>query len=183
MTLDGAWDGVQRRLFHSVGVGVDDENAAVRDAADQLRAGLLVGGGTGQTQLDYDAQVDWGRQQTALTRAGGPLEAAAKKLKLTNVLADVEKTTEALAEGLGRTKGDKRTTPSKRLRDALSECANSFNAVHGEIAWFLANVPAGADHERLSALMQPLQALLARNTPAQQRAPEAETKPEESLSE
>jgi hypothetical protein len=109
-----------------------------------------------------------GRQQIALTRAGGALEAPARKLKLTDVLEDVDKTTEALAQGLGRSTGEKRKTPSKRLRDAVSECAGSFNAVHEEITWFLGQLPAGPDRERLTAVLEQLNALLARNAMAGQ---------------
>lgn len=164
--LDQAWDAAQRRLFHRIAVGIDDDDREVRDAADRLRAQLLLGSGTAQTQLDADAQVDFGRQQMALAGDNGPLAADAKKLKLGDALADVAKTTEALAKALGRAAGTKRRPPSRKLRDALAECAAAFNAVHDELAWFVERVPAGADRDHLAALLKPLDALLARHQPA-----------------
>lgn len=70
-------------------------------------------------------------------------------------------------------------TPSKRLRDAVAACAGDFNAVHDEIAWFLANVPAGPNRERLTALLEPLQALLARHPAGQTASPPEKADPVE----
>ncbi len=178
--LDGRWDAAQRRLFHRIAVGIDDENLSVRDAADRLHAGLLTGTGIAQTLLDYDAEVDFGRHQISLTQEGGPLAADAKKLKLTDALADVEKTTEALAAALGRAKGEKRKSPSRKLRDAVAECAASFNLVHEDIAWFIARTPKGPERDRLEALLAPLEALLARNpgSSTAETAPTPEPAPE-----
>lgn len=182
-TLDATWDTTQRRLFHRIAIGIDDDNTAVRAAADRLREGLLQGGGTGQTQLDYDAEVDFGRQQIALTREGAALAADAKKLKLTEALADIDQATEALAKAIGRGTAEKRQKPSRRLRDAVAECAASFTAVHGTLEWFIARTPAGPDRDRLEALLVPLEALRSRyepaetqtETPTEKMAPAAET--------
>jgi hypothetical protein len=163
--LDQAWDATQRRLFHRIGAAVDDEDPAVREAGDRLRDGLLSGSGTAQTQLDYDSEVDFGRRQIALTQDGGPLAADAKAIKLGDTLADVEKTTEALAKGLGRAEGGKRRSPSQQQRDAMAECAAAFNSVHDDLLWLVGTLPAGPDREHLSALIKPLEALLARNQP------------------
>jgi hypothetical protein len=177
--LDNAWDAAQRRLFHRIAAGVDDEDREVRKAADRLWPQLLSGTGTGQTQLDCDAEIDFGRQQLALTQEDGPLAADAKKLKLGDALADVAKTTEALAKGLGRGLGSKRRAPSRQLRDALAECAAAFNGVHNDIAWFVGRTPPGPDRDRLAALSAPLEALLARHAPtiAAPSAPESPPAP------
>jgi hypothetical protein len=143
----------------------------VRDAADRLLAGLLSGTGTAQTQLDCNAEVDFGRNQIKLTTEGGHLAADAKKLKLADVLADVAKTTEALAKALGRSSGEKRKPPSRQLRDAVAECAASFTAVHDDLAWFISRTPKGPDRDHLEMLLAPLEALLARTTPAASAAP------------
>jgi hypothetical protein len=180
--LDDAWDATQRRLFHHIAIGVDGDNAAIRAAADRLRSQLLSGSGTAQTQLSCDEEVDFGRQQIALTQEGGPLAADAKKVKLTDALADVQKATEALAQALGRGTGEKRKAPSKQLRDATAECATAFNAVHEELAWFISKTPPGADRDRLVSLLAPLEALLSRNQPASSEpaapaVPEGEMQP------
>jgi hypothetical protein len=122
--------------------------------------------GTGQTQYDYDAEVDFGLNQIALTQGSGPLAADAKKLKLADALADVAATTEALAKGLGRSTGDKRRPPSRKLRTAIAECAASFNGVHEDLAWFIGRTPPGAERDVLTALLVPLEALLTRHAPA-----------------
>ena len=164
--LDGNWDSAQRRLFHHVAIGVDSDDRDVRAAADRLRAQILDGMGTGQTQYDYDVEVDFGLKQIALTQADGPLAADAKTLKLGDALADVAKTTEALAKGLGRGTSDKRRPPSRKLRTAIAECAASFNGVHEDLAWFVGRTPPGAERDKLTALLVPLEALLARHAPA-----------------
>jgi hypothetical protein len=163
--LDGNWDSAQRRLFHRVAAGVDSEDQDVRAAADRLSAQILAGTGVAQTQYDFDAEVDFGRNQIALTQAGGSLAADAKKLKLADALADVEKTTEALAKGLGRGTGDKRRPPSRKLRSAVAECAASFNGVHEDLMWFVGRTPPGAERDKLNALLVPLDALLSRHAP------------------
>ncbi len=160
--LDDAWDASQRRLFHHTAIGVDSDNAGVRSAADRLRNKLLDGTGIGQTQLSYDSEVDFGRNQIALTQEGAPYAADAKKAKLTDALADVHKTTEALAQALGRSTGEKRKAPSRQLREALGECAAAFNVVYDEIAWFVSKASPGAERDRLVTLLAPLDALLER---------------------
>ena len=160
--LDEAWDSAQRRLFHNIAIGVDSERPAVRAAADRLRERLLTGTGIAQTQLSCDDEVEFGFRQIALTQEGGPLAADAKKAKITDALADVQKTTEALAAALGRSGREKRKAPSKRMRDALSACVSAFNGVHDQILWFLAQASPGAERDQLMALVEPLEALLAR---------------------
>lgn len=119
----------------------------------------VILGDTGQAiQIPFVRQV-------ALALEKGPLAADAKVARLEPVLGDVKKTTEALAEGLGRATGGKRRPPSKRLRDAVGECAAAFNSVHDEIAWFARKAPAGPDRDHLLALLAPMEALLARSTP------------------
>jgi hypothetical protein len=161
--LDDAWDAAQRRLFHRIALGIDDPDRAVRTVADRLRAGLLSGTGTAQTALGYDDEVDFGRQQLRLTGENGPLAADAKKLKLGDALADIAKTTDALAKGLGRSSGEKRKAPSKLLRDATAECAAAFNSVHEQITWFTSRTPAGPARDNLAALLAPMEALLERS--------------------
>jgi hypothetical protein len=173
-SLDKTWDAAQRRLFHHIAIGVDNDDAAVRAAADRLRTNLLSGTGTAQTQLSYEDEVDFGRKQIALTGEGGPLHADAKKVKIGNALADVHKATDSLAQALGRSGGEKRKAPSKRLRDALAQCASTFNAVHDDLDWFIENTPAGANRDRLTALLSPLEKLLERVGPANTETPAAE---------
>lgn len=171
--LDEAWDASQRRLFHRIAVGANDENLATRNAADRLTAALLLGTGTGQTQMEFDAEVDFGRRQIALVQESSTLAADVKKLKLGDTLADIDKCTEALAQALGRSSGQKRKTPSKQLREALSDCASGFTSVHETLAWLIERTPKGAQKDGLENLLAPLEALLQRGEKAA-RAQEAE---------
>lgn len=179
--LDAAWDAAQRRLFHRIAAGRDDEDPAVQAAADRLAARLLAGTGIQQTQLDLDEEVDFAHEQLRLTGEDGPLAEDAKKAKLGDALAGVKKTTDALAKALGRGTGAKRQAPSRRQRDAVAECAAAFNTIHDELVWLAGRAPAGAERDQLQALLKPLEDLLARypstgaaqpqQPPAQQGAP------------
>jgi hypothetical protein len=101
------------------------------------------------------------------------IAADAKKVKLSDALVDVQKSTEALANALGRSSGEKRKAPSKQLRDALRECAAAFNSVHDEITWFVSKTPPGAERDRLVALLGPLDALLERTDSGAAASPAA----------
>ena len=67
---------------------------------------------------------------------------------------------------IGRGAGDKRRPPSRKLRSAIAECAASFNAVHEDLAWFVGRTLPGAERDKLTALLVPLEALLSRHAPA-----------------
>lgn len=163
--LDAAWDAGQRRLFHQLATHADDKDAEVREAAGRLKAQLLDGDGTGQTILGYDEEVDFGRKQLELVKDGQGA-ADVKKLKLGDTMQDIKETTEALANGIGRKAGGKRTAaPSTRQREALAVCTAAFNGVHDDIAWFIEHTPNGPDRDKLSALQAPFEALLQRNPP------------------
>jgi hypothetical protein len=163
--LDADWDACQRRLYHQLATHADDKSQEIREAAARLQGLLLQGGGTGQTSLDYDGEVDFGRHQILVT-GEGQAAADVKKLKLGEALQDIAKATEALAKGLGRTSGGKRpAAPSARQREALAACTAAFNGVHDTIAWFIEHTPGGPELERLQALMAPFEALLERNPP------------------
>lgn len=175
VTLDAGWDSSQRRLFHRIGEARDSEDRAVRDAADRLAQQLLAGTGTQQTGYDLDAEVDFGRKQVSLATGKGPLTADAKKCKLESALADIEKKTEALAEGLGRRAGEKRKPRSVQVRDALRQCVGAFNHVHDGLVLLLDRTPKGVAHDTLTGLLDPLEALLARHAPGPAAADAPET--------
>lgn len=175
--LDAAWDSSQRRLFHRIAEARDSEDPTVRAAADRLAAGLLPpSGGTEHTNYDLDAEVDFGEKQCALTSESGPLHADVKKTKLENALADVKKTTEALAKGVGRLAGEKRKSRSIKVREALSDCVTAFNTVHETLHLLAAGTPKGAARDHVTSLMEPLDQLLARHVRGPSAA-DAVTKP------
>lgn len=163
--LDSAWDSVQRRLHYRLAENAESKDPEIRQAAERLRAQLLQGGGTGQTMLDYDGEVDFGRQQLELVKE---TQAAAdvKKLKLGDLLAEIAAATEALAVGTGRKGGTKRGgAPSTQQREALTACSAAFNGVHDDIAWFIEHTPSGPERDKYMELQAPFEALLVRNPP------------------
>jgi hypothetical protein len=160
--LDGDWDSGQRKLNFAIGGAGEDDDPEKREAAERLRGALLLGNGIAQTKLSWEEEVDFGRQQVTLTKEGS-LAADARLIGLQPHLKVVEKTTEALARGLGRSFEQKRVgTRAARLREALGGCAAAFNGIHSEITWFLDHTEDGAARARLSQLLVPLQALLER---------------------
>jgi hypothetical protein len=160
--LDADWDSVQRKLNFTLGSAGEDEDPDKRDAAERLRGALLLGNGIAQTKLGWEEEVDFGRQQVTLTKEG-PLADDAKLIGLQPILKAVEKTTEALASGLGRSPEQKRVgTRAARVREALAGCSAAFNTIHNQITWFLDHTEDGPTRTRLSQLLAPLQALLER---------------------
>jgi hypothetical protein len=160
--LDVDWDSAQRKLNYSVGMASEDEDPKKREAGERLRGALLLGNGIAQTKLSWEEEVDFGRKQVALTKEGS-LADDARLVGLQLSLKAVEKTTEALARGLGRTSDQKRVgTRAARLREALAGCATAFNGIHSEITWFLDHTEDGPLRARLLLLLAPLQALLDR---------------------
>jgi hypothetical protein len=160
--LDADWDSTQRKLNFTLGSAGEDEDPEKRDAAERLRGALLLGNGTAQTKLSWEEEVDFGRQQVTLTNAG-PLADDARLIGLQPTLKAVAKTTEALAEGLGRNPDHKRVgTRSARVREALAGCAACFNTIHNEITWVLDHTDDGPTRARFSQMLSPLQALVER---------------------
>ena len=163
--LDASWDSCQRKLNYRLAEHAESKDPAVQKAAERLRAQLLEGNGTGQTTSDYDQEVDFGRKQIELVKEGAAA-ADVKKLKIGDLIQEIEETTEALAKGRGRTAGAKRAAaPSIQQREALTACSAAFNGVHDTIAWFIDNTPNGPDRDKLTELQAPFEALLARNPP------------------
>jgi hypothetical protein len=160
--LDVDWDSVQRKLHFTLGSAGEDKDESRREAAERLRDALLLGNGTAQTILGWDEEVDFGRQQVALT-SKGPLAEDAKKVGLLPILKEVDETTEALAHGLGRGPERKRAgSRATRVREALAVCAAAFNGIHNEMLWFLDHTKDGEARALLEQMLLPFQSLLDR---------------------
>jgi hypothetical protein len=163
--LDGEWDSSQRALNLALLSEAEHKDVEHREAAERLRTALLMGGGTGQTQLSYEKEVDFGTAQTDLA-SKAPLSADVKKVGIAAHLKRVREATEALAVGLGRTPGQTRAASrARRIRDALAACAAAFNAIHEELGWIIEHAAPGPDRQELEALHAPFLALLDRYPP------------------
>lgn len=164
--LDDDWDSTQRRLSFRIAEGRNAKDRALRAAADRLSTALLMNGGTAQTQLDLDREVDFGWTQTSLVKNDPRVAADVKSLKIQDVIGDVERSTDALAESLGRHKSKKRKSRSVKVKEALQGCVTAFNSVHQGLLLLLTITPKGVAHDRISALLEPLEDLLARASSA-----------------
>lgn len=163
--LDAEWDSSQRALNLALLTAAEHREADQRAAAERLRTALLMGGGTSQTLLTYEKEVDFGYAQLDLA-GKGPLAADVKTTGVKTHLERVREATDALAVGLGRGPGQKRAaTRARRIRDALAACSAAFNAIHDELGWVIEHSEPGEEREQLVALHAPLLALLDRYPP------------------
>jgi hypothetical protein len=64
--LDSDWDAGQRSFNSFVASAQDDAAPEVRAAAVRVGKTMLGGGGTAQTILSYDEEVDYGRNQIVI---------------------------------------------------------------------------------------------------------------------
>lgn len=165
VTLDAEWDSSQRALNLALLAAAEHREANQRAAAERLRGALLQGGGTAQTLLTYEKEVDFGRAQLDLA-GKAPLAADVKATGIKVHLERIREATDALAEGLGRGPGQKRAgTRARRIRDALAACSAAFNTIHDELGWAIEHSKPGEHRELLAALHAPLLALLDRYPP------------------
>lgn len=159
---DKEWDSAQRALYHQLNAGAEDKEPSTREAAGRLQKALLAGDGKAQTQLSYEQEVDFGRQQVSLSKQGELAEAAGK-VGLAGQLARIDEATEALATLLGRAPGETTSkAPSVRRREALTACAAAFNTVHTQLSWLIKHTPPGGERDALAGMLAPFEALLAR---------------------
>src|SRR5262249_37285312 len=150
------WDSAQRALHHFLNSAAEDKKTAVKEAASRLQVALLKDGGTGQTLLSYDQEVDFGGNQIRLAAADS-FAADVKTVGAEDHLHRIKAATEALAQGLGRRPGQNRSPArGRRVRDAVNNCVTDFNGVHDELDWAIAHTPAGEHRTTLENLRKPL---------------------------
>lgn len=181
--LDVDWDAGQRSFNSFTASAEDDADPEVRAAAERVRTAMLGGGGTAQTNLGYDDEVDYGRHQMVLA-SQEPLAADIKKIGAQKHVKRIAETTEALAKGLGRGPGERRApTRSKRLREAMRACSTAFNVIHEDLEWLIEHTPPGKQREELEKLHAPFLALLERHSGPEPSTDTAEEPPQEPVKE
>jgi len=159
--LDTEWDASQRAMNLYLASEAEHRDPERKAAALRLRGSLLAGAGTEQTTYGYEEEVDFGYQQVGRAKKE-PLAADVEKVGLGPYLQRVEDATNALAKGIGREPGKKRTAPSKRLREAVTVCSTALNAVHEDLDFLIEHTRAGKEREMLEGMRKPLLALLER---------------------
>jgi hypothetical protein len=163
--LDGRWDSLQRRLHYRTGDALESQNPSDQEAARRLRASLLKGDGTAQTNLTFKREVDWGRRQVLLSRQV-PLSQDIERLGLSELIADIEQATEALALALEQSEGpdaDESRARQDLLLGAKTSCQQSFASVFEWLQWHAEQAELSpSERELLDGLLRPLRDLLAR---------------------
>lgn len=157
--LDRVWDAKQRQLNLALVAGAADPDANKRAAAKRLKGVLVSGGGTKQTTLTYQREVDFGRQQkkdAAIPAVAGDV----KLLGLGALLAEIDTATENLAAAIGHGKTEDR--PSLQVRSAKNACISAFGWVAEGLARLAMRGLAGGDRETAEKLLEPLFTLAAR---------------------
>ncbi len=157
---DAAWDRMQERLAAEIALKATDDDPSVVAAAVRARAALLLGEGTGQTNLTHRAEVEHGRTQVRLA-ATAPLSADIARLKLGPTLDRVKETTDALEAALRDTDGDRTTPRSRQIRAAWSACVVAFNSAHDQLDALFELTPSGPARDQVAALRVPFEHLLA----------------------
>ena len=159
---DVEWDSAQRALHLGVATAEEHKSPVVRAAAARVRVALLAGGGTAQTGLDFEKEVDFGRDQVKRA-SSGTLADDIDTIGAKDHVARIHDATEGFAKALGREENKGRAPArSKRLRAAVMACSTAFNGVHDSIAWAIEHTEELHEKARLEALLAPFQALLSR---------------------
>lgn len=159
---EGEWDSAQQRLHLKTDFDALDRDPAIREAAQRVRAALLLGDGLAQTNLPWAEEVEFGLTQLRL--AGEPtLAPDITALKLQPLLDDIRATTAALAAALNINPDKNRDAArSVQARRALSECRRAFRDVLEDLDWHVSVQPTPQDAADLERLRAPLVALHAR---------------------
>lgn len=169
---DEAWDASQNQLSFQLHGYAVSKDPAKRDAAKRLQTSLLLGRGKGQTQLRYQAEVDFGRNQQ-LAVAAGQGAADVALLGLGELMHEIAVATEALAAAIAH--GETGVTPHQRRIQATSACAKTFGWAAESLLWLIEEGGNGAERETAVACLATLRELTLRY-PAMKRAnPPAES--------
>jgi hypothetical protein len=171
--LDVRWDSAQRKLKRAIEGGEEDADANIKAAAGRLRAVMLLGQGSGQTQLSFREEVTFGERQVALARApkapGATTPTISEDLTLLGVLAlidDIELRTRELAEELKRVPEEQATSRHARIRVATAGVVDALNAAHDELEEQIAAARSPETQDRLRKHLAVLVALLPAAPPA-----------------
>lgn len=161
---DRAWDDTQRKLHFTVALALLSADADLRAAAERVRDHFLLGDGLAQTNLTYQAEVDFGFKQVALGR-GDTFRDDLTRLNVTPLIDEIASTTLTLAQAIGHTAGQgtgRALTKREGQRRTMAACQRACNTVLTHIDLLLAQSPSPDDQKHLEALRLPLTALLDR---------------------
>jgi hypothetical protein len=161
--LEIQWGDEQRQFNAYLQAVAARKDPAQRAAGQRLIALFLLGNGTAQTKLGYEKEVEWGTHQVQLLQQ--PEVAADVALcGAESHLVDIGRITDEFAAALGLRPGSTREpSPTVRLRDALAEARATYSAAHGVFTWIVANESNPTGIARARAVLDLIDALVARN--------------------
>ncbi len=169
---DDAWDAGQSQLSCQLQGFAVSKNADKRDAAQRLQKALLLGQGKGQTQLRYQAEVDFGRNQQRVV-ASGQSAADVALLGLDALMHEIAMATENLAAAIAH--GETGVTPHQRRTQARATCAKTFGWATESLAWLVEEGGSGSERETAAACLASLRELAHRYPSMKRTNPPAET--------
>jgi hypothetical protein len=157
---DQDWDRVQRLLDADIIRLENSKDPQARADGALLRAATLKGHGTGQTNMRYEAEVQWGFLQ--VQKAEEPsLQAAIARHDLTERFEEIASTTSALADAIGWSADTARVSPSIRRRAALRGCAQACALADKTLLALLDLLPVGSpEAARVASLLSTLRKIL-----------------------
>lgn len=159
---DRNWDTAQKQLASILGARAVSTDVIKRAAAQRLQSTLLMRSSAAQTNLHYQQEVDFGRNQVVHV-AQGQGAADVASLGLLPLMLEIAATTEALAMAIGY--GTCTKTPQERKASARTACAATFASAAYWLGWIAEFGSERADRERAEALRAPLEQLAARYAP------------------
>lgn len=169
---DDAWDACQDQLSCQLQGYAVSKNEDKRDAAKRLQKVLLLGRGKGQTQLRYQAEVDFGRnQQRAVASGQGAADIAL--LGLDALMHEITLATENLAAAIAH--GQTGVTPHQRRIQATAACAKTFGWAAESLVWLVDEGGNGPERETAIACLASLRELVHRYPAMKRTNPPAET--------
>jgi hypothetical protein len=153
-TIDRArWDPLQKQLAALISAAEKSQDPTETASASRLRAALLKGRGTQQTQLPIPQEVGYGYAQVRKARTK-PLSDDVAHLKLTLLIDDIYSATQALDQAIGY------TARSNQLESSRSRCVTVFNYSLTQLDLLLPLVNEEAQRSSLQALRDSLQKLI-----------------------
>ena len=168
------WDPLQKQLAALISAAEKSQDPTETTSATRLRAALLKGRGTQQTQLPIPQEVAYGYAQVHKVRTL-PLSDDVTRLKLTALIDDIYNATQVLDQAIGYTARNSQQEVSR------SRCITVFNYTLTQLDLLLSLVNEEAQQSSLQALRSSLQKLVDDYPPSVEEAPTPPTTPEAPL--
>jgi hypothetical protein len=165
---DERWDAAQKRYVLKIMTAEADDDPSLQAAATRLRRATTLGDGLGQTKLDYEAEIAFGKKQLTLTsnkeRTMDSIPSLAEDLALINAESNMKEIKERTADfdkAIKQTIGDGEVTSrAVRIRLSVAEFVAELNDAHRELEKQISTSKKAEVKARLKALQDELRAAI-----------------------